>query len=167
MVENLNSRVWTPWPAKFLYGKGVVTCMRGFSVGKREDNCKQILREWIYESCYYTLCLEISRFDSRLNSEKILNGSVQKKCLVKCFNRSKIRPFKCSLTHPVSCLIAPSKALTQNLRVREWSQAARQMSNPRDLPCTDIFKNWHLSNLPALPWLQFGPVKPDVRQTVV
>ena len=50
----------------------VVACMRGFSVGKREDNCKQILREWIYESCYYTLCLEILRF----HSAKILNGFV-------------------------------------------------------------------------------------------
>ena len=50
----------------------VVACMRGFSVGKREDNCKQILREWIYESCYYTLCLEILRFDSA----KIVNGFV-------------------------------------------------------------------------------------------
>ena len=30
----------------------------------RLENYEQILRTWIYESCYYSLCLEILRFDS-------------------------------------------------------------------------------------------------------
>jgi len=131
---------------------------------KREDNYKQILREWIYESCYYTLW---KYYGSTVPSEQRKNIERFRVKKVSGQMFQAVEPFKRSLPHPVSCLIAPSKALTQNLRVREWSQAARQMSNPRDLPCTDIFQNWHLSNLPALPWLQLYPVKPILRQTVV
>ena len=67
----------------WLYGC-VVTQLQG------EENCKQKLRMWIYEwyACYYSLCLEILRFEQfRVSSAKTLNGSVWLECLVKFFDK--------------------------------------------------------------------------------
>ena len=41
-VENLNGKVWTPWPDKFLNGKGAVAWMRSNSAGRRHFGFAQV-----------------------------------------------------------------------------------------------------------------------------
>ena len=67
--------------------------MRVYSAGKRQENSKQTLRTWVYESCYFLSLLgNITARQFRNNSAKILNGFVWTKCPVKFFNQLKIRP---------------------------------------------------------------------------
>ena len=83
----------TPWPTKSFHGKGVAAWMRVYSAGKRQENSKQILRTWVYESCYFLALLgNITARQFRVNSAKILNGFVWTKCPVKFFNQLKILP---------------------------------------------------------------------------
>ena len=73
-----------------LFRSGVVACMRGYSAGKREENCVTTV---------------ITRFAWTFYGSTV---------------PIPIRPVPCesSLTHPVSRIITPSKAFTQNHRVR-------------------------------------------------
>jgi len=54
---------------------------------KREESLKLILQTWIYESCHYSHCLEILRFDSFMWT--------MSKCPVKYFTWLKIRLVSC------------------------------------------------------------------------
>ena len=85
-VENLNGKVWTPRALEGLRREN-----RG-SVNRLE-NYKQILWTWIYESCYYSLCLEIF-YGSTVPCEQRKNIEQFRvnKCPTNFFSRSKSRP---------------------------------------------------------------------------
>ena len=42
-VENLTGVVCTPWPLKFLYAKGVVAWMSGYSAGRRHFRFAEVV----------------------------------------------------------------------------------------------------------------------------
>lgn len=91
-VKHLRGKVWTPWPAKFLYSKGVVAWMRGCSAAKREDIVNMDLRVVLWLPWHGNNMVR----QFRLNSAKILNDFLWTKCLVKFFNQLKIRWVLCA-----------------------------------------------------------------------
>ena len=95
-VENLSGKVWTPRPAKFLFGKGVVAWMLGYSTGKRKEGCKQrIANIGLRVLLLLALLGNITIRQFHENGAKILSSSVWTKCPVNFFKRFKIRPVPC------------------------------------------------------------------------
>ena len=98
-VKHLRGKVWTPWPAKFLYSKGVVAWMRGCSAAKREDIVNMDLRVVLWLPWQGNNMVR----QFRLNSAKILNDFLWTKCLVKFFNQLKIRRVLCAWIYVFFC----------------------------------------------------------------
>ena len=97
-IWTLTSKIWTARceHRDRLHFRAAKAWLHGCVVTQLEQekkNCKQILRTWIYASCYYSLCLEILRFDSPVwTTQKYWTVPFEQRVQSNFFRRSKIPP---------------------------------------------------------------------------